>query len=195
MNFFNLWALGDWSQNAPLRGIPAPSQSPSRIAIFLLELGVLLPLIVLPFDETSTSSSKLFETTDGAYFREEKVTENAAQCASEDVHETKGARQCRCFRSLPAHSKLLNVSQIRHAQMSTQSLVHIILKKGLLRPIRGDFFQNFQGEVCRGYLGGFFGLPSSLEKTKRKIHPKIHSQFKSEFVSFAAKIHNARICP
>ena len=48
--------LENWPQNAPLRGLPAqrPSQSPSQSAIFLSELQVLLPLIVLPL-ETPTS--------------------------------------------------------------------------------------------------------------------------------------------
>ena len=36
--------LENQSQNAPLRGLPVPSQRPSQSAIFLAELRVLLPL-------------------------------------------------------------------------------------------------------------------------------------------------------
>ena len=53
------WRIGHRILNAPLRGLLAPSQSPSQSACCLSELRALLPLMVLPLEAcTSVLSSR-----------------------------------------------------------------------------------------------------------------------------------------
>ena len=59
-----LRVLENWSQNAPLRGLPGPSQrpfqSPFQSAIVLSELRALLPLVVLPLEALTKNLSGMF---------------------------------------------------------------------------------------------------------------------------------------